>query len=521
MDDESGSVLVKDTETTSEEPTDRKAEKDPSYLDVFKKREFMKLLTGQFFSNFGDAIFRMSIQFYVYALTGSATAMTLILAAQTVPWIIIGPIAGVFADRVSRKAIMVSADIVRGVSILLLPFLPYIFSATTIVYGVAVIAFILGAAAATFVAPRSAAIPEITGMRLYVKAISLSQLIFQTLAVIGPLLAAPIYLVLREQTFWITSACYFFSAIVIFLTIIPSAARRAKEKIGLKLVFKDMKNGFVFLVKHPTVRVILFLFTFIVLGTSFAGPLLLPYLFEIKHNAIAIQYFTTPKSLFGLKNFGHIATQYYGAMFSTSTPYFNAPKMAYILKNPGYLAAQHFNAIIPRFESSIVVFLRGLSESQYAYVGAASALGSVAGNLIFGRFEKKIGRSRALLLGFLAISGYYFIFVFKPGLIVLLFFGLAMGFFNGMMSLGINALFAENVPNEVRGRAYSATNAYIQVLTVVVLSISGLTADSIGILVTIIGSGIFLLLTTIVMIIWTKGYKFAGEKPDPNRVAYE
>ncbi|MCK4973039.1 MAG: MFS transporter, partial [Candidatus Heimdallarchaeota archaeon] len=149
------------------------SQKEPSYVEVFKNKNFMKLLSGQFFSNFGDAVFRVAIQLYVYEITLSITSMTLILAVQTLPWIIIGPIAGVFADRISRKALMIGADIVRGIAILALPFMSSI-------YGIAVIAFILGAASATFVAPRSAAIPEITGMRLYVKAISLSQLVFQT-----------------------------------------------------------------------------------------------------------------------------------------------------------------------------------------------------------------------------------------------------------------------------------------------------------------------------------------------------
>jgi len=489
MNDEESSILIPES-TILDDSTLKEPQKEATYSDVFKNKDFMKLLTGQFFSNFGDAIFRISIQFYVYYLTGSATAMTLILAAQTVPWVIIGPIAGVFADRVSRKAIMVGADIIRGISILMLPLLPYIFDTTIIIYGVAVIAFILGAAAATFVAPRSAAIPEITGFRLYVKAISLSQLIFQTLAVIGPLMASPIYLALGEQTFWITSGCYFASATIIFITKIPSASRDKKEKLGVKLVFKDLKNGFSFLLRHPTVRMLLFLFTFIIVGTAFAGPLLLPYLYEIKHNAVAIQYFNTTTTVYRLMNPEHIAVNYYGA-------------------------------IIPTYQPSFMDTLRSLADSQYAYVGAASALGAVGGNLTFGRFEKFIGRSRALLTGAIAISCYYFVFLFKPGIIVLLFLGFTMGFFNGMMNLSINALFAENVPNEVRGRAYSATNAYIQVLSVACLSISGLTADSIGIVTTITGAGIFLLLTTIFITVWTKGYKFAEEKPNPNLVEYE
>lgn len=463
-------------------------ETDPTYLDVFKNKHFMRLLTGQFFSNFGDAIFRISIQFFVYHLTGSATAMTLVLAAQTIPWIIIGPIAGVFADRVSRKAIMIGADIIRGITILVLPFLAYISSTNGIIIGIVIITFILGAASATFVAPRSAAIPEITGLRLYVKAISLSQLVFQTLAVLGPIFAAPIYVLLGEQTFWITSGCFFASAIVIYFTQIPSANRNKGEKIGIKVVFKDLKNGFSFLVKHPTVRLLIFLFTFLIIGTAFAGPLLLPYLFEVKHNAVAIQYFNIPSTVFRVSDPTYLAVHYFGV--STS--------------------------VFSSYQPSFLEVLRNLSDRQYGYLGASSALGSIMGNLIFGRFEKKIGRPRALLLGSIAIAGYYFVFLFKPGFIVLLLAGLIMGFFNGMFSLSINALFAENVPNEIRGRAYSATNAYIQVLSVSCLALSGLTADSIGLVITITGAGIFLLITTIIMTAFTKAYRFAAEPPNPN-----
>jgi len=87
---------------------------EPSYRDVFKNKDFMRLLFGQFFSNFGDAIFRIAIIMYVYSITGSKTQMTLVLAAQTIPWVIIAPIAGVFADRVNRKTMMISSDILRG-----------------------------------------------------------------------------------------------------------------------------------------------------------------------------------------------------------------------------------------------------------------------------------------------------------------------------------------------------------------------------------------------------------------------
>jgi len=461
MDDDVGSPDIITEASQLEEELPEEATKDePTYLDVFKNREFMKLLSGQFFSNFGDAIFRIAIMLYVYEITLSITAMTLVLAAQTIPWIIVGPIAGVFADRISRKAIMVGADIIRGISILILPFIPNL-------YGIAALAFILGAASATFVAPRSAAIPEITGLRLYVKAISLSQLVFQTLAVLGPLFAAPIYIMLGPSTFWITAGCYFVSAIIIFFTIIPSADRNKEEVITYKVVLKDLKDGFTYLVKHPTVRLLLFMFTFIIIGTAFAGPLLLPYLFEVKYNAIAFQYFNTPNTLFDVYN--------------------------------------------PTFKQ----IFKDLADREFGFLGAIAALGSIAGNLIFGKYEKRIGRPLAITLGTLSISAYYFVFLFKPSFYLLLGIGLFNGFLNGMLNLAINALFAENVPNEVRGRAYSATNAYIQVFSVLCLSVSGLTADSVGIIATMTGAGVFLLITTITILFWTKFYKFAGEPPKP------
>jgi len=97
-------------------------ENESSYRDVFKNKNFVKLLSGQLFSNIGDAVFRIAIVLYVYSLTGSAAQMTFVLAAQTLPWILIGPISGVLADRISRKAIMVSADFMRAISIIAIPF---------------------------------------------------------------------------------------------------------------------------------------------------------------------------------------------------------------------------------------------------------------------------------------------------------------------------------------------------------------------------------------------------------------
>ncbi|MHA1198080.1 MAG: MFS transporter [Candidatus Heimdallarchaeaceae archaeon] len=413
-----------ETETTSKE--------DSSFSDVFKNRNFLKLLVGQTFSNFGDAVFRISIVLYVYSLTESKTEMTLVLAAQTLPWILIGPISGVFADRISRKGIMVSSDILRAVSIIAIPFIHSL-------YPLLIIAFLDGMGSASFAAPRSAAIPEMVGLKLYVKAISISRLIFQTFAVLGPLIAAPVYAFFGPPTFWITSGCYILSGLVLFFTVIPSASRE-KASLTVKTVYSDLKEGIMFIFKHKIIKVIILLFTFLVIGSAFAGPLLYPWIFEI------------------------------------------------------------------RYEGNLL--LQEVAQTEYGIIGAIIALGTVMGSLLFGKFEKKIGRSRAIILGSFSLVIYYLLFLFTPSIYLVGVFGFMMGTLNGMMSLSINAYFAEEVPNEVRGRVYSATNAYVTIFSFSCLSISGLTADSIGIVYTMMMASIIIFLGVLFLTLRTKMFRF-------------
>ncbi len=413
--------------------TDSQTQEDSTFKDVFKNRNFVKLLLGQTFSNFGDAVFRISIVLYVYSLTGSKTEMTLVLAAQTLPWILIGPITGVLADRISRKAIMISSDILRAVSIISIPFIHSL-------YPLLIIAFLDGIGSASFSSPRSAAIPEMVGTKLYVKAISISRLIFQTFAVLGPLIAAPVYAFFGPPSFWITSSCYVLSGIVIFFTTIPSAIRK-EEPLTVKLVFSDLKEGIGFIFKHKIIKVLILLFTVIVIGSAFAGPLLYPFIFEV------------------------------------------------------------------RYAGNLL--LEDIAQTEYGIVGAIIAFGTVVGNLLFGKFEKKIGRSKAIVMGSFSLVAYYLIFQFTSSIYVIGAFGLLMGTLNGMMSLSINAYFAEEVPNEVRGRAYAATNAYIQIFSFSCLSLSGLTADSIGIANTMMMASIIIFVGTLFLILRTKMFQFS------------
>ena len=82
-------------------------------LDVLRTREFRLLFGGQAVSALGDQIVIVALAFAVLEVGGSTSEVGLVLAAGTLPLVATVLVGGVVADRVSRRAVMVAADLVR------------------------------------------------------------------------------------------------------------------------------------------------------------------------------------------------------------------------------------------------------------------------------------------------------------------------------------------------------------------------------------------------------------------------
>src|SRR5919206_3447263 len=64
-------------------------------------------------SAFGDRLAPIALAFAVLDLTGSASDLGFVLAAQTAPMLLLVAVAGVWADRLPRQLVMLSSDAVR------------------------------------------------------------------------------------------------------------------------------------------------------------------------------------------------------------------------------------------------------------------------------------------------------------------------------------------------------------------------------------------------------------------------
>lgn len=88
----------------------------PESLDVLRTREFRLLFSGQAVSVLGDRMAVVALAFAVLEVGGSASDVGLVLAAGAFALLATVLAGGVVADRASRRAVMVVADLARVAS---------------------------------------------------------------------------------------------------------------------------------------------------------------------------------------------------------------------------------------------------------------------------------------------------------------------------------------------------------------------------------------------------------------------
>src|SRR5260370_8896589 len=87
-----------------------------SYLRLMGgTRNFRGLWAAQIVSEIGDWFYTLAIYNLLLQLTGRASSVALALVLQVLPQTLVGPASGVINDRVRRKRVMITADLVRMV----------------------------------------------------------------------------------------------------------------------------------------------------------------------------------------------------------------------------------------------------------------------------------------------------------------------------------------------------------------------------------------------------------------------
>ena len=85
---------------------------------LLRQRDFARLWFGGLISIMGDSVLNVALPFFVYQISGSTIATAVMVAAELLPRLLFGSIAGVFVDRWDRKRVMVITSLLQGLVIL-------------------------------------------------------------------------------------------------------------------------------------------------------------------------------------------------------------------------------------------------------------------------------------------------------------------------------------------------------------------------------------------------------------------
>ena len=229
---------------------------------MLRNGSFLRFFLAQTISSLGDWVGVIAIAVYAQQL-GGARGVGAVMAARVLPGFLVGPVAGVIADRWDRKKTMVFADVARGLIVFSLPFVP------SLVY-LLVASAVLESLTLIWGPAKDAALPNFVSRRDLTNANSLSllaiygpwplaSLVYTLLSFLGGFVGrhVPVLSGLTESpqalALWIDSLSFTFSALMIStLAIAPTKGR--VRRLDLGEIRRDLVEGLTFVRDHRQVR---------------------------------------------------------------------------------------------------------------------------------------------------------------------------------------------------------------------------------------------------------------------------
>lgn len=237
---------------------------------IFSYSDFRRVFLSSTIMSFGSSALPMALAIVIIDSGGSATTLGLVLAAKMLSGTGFVVAGGVWADRLKRKYVMISADLARGILILLLV---VVAGPDTPRYWMALVVFLIGVGDA-FGAPASGAIiSSILPNELLRQGNVFRGAVSRMGGIIGPAIGvAAVALIGARYTFLITATSCFIS--VLLLSGIKESAHVPREKHDSFI--EEMKDGLRTVKEMPWVAALILMATFQLLVVVASENVLLP-----------------------------------------------------------------------------------------------------------------------------------------------------------------------------------------------------------------------------------------------------
>ncbi|HEU5199886.1 MAG TPA: MFS transporter [Ktedonobacterales bacterium] len=152
----------------------------------FINRQFVSLWLGQSVSQLGDAVLEVTLPIWVGLLTNNPAQVAGVALAETLPALCLGPLAGVAADRWNPRKTMLACDLLRGLLVGGLLFVP----ASALPGAIYVVSFCVALLSNLFNPAKSVAIRFLVKEEEMMRAQALARTTQSGALILGPMLGA-------------------------------------------------------------------------------------------------------------------------------------------------------------------------------------------------------------------------------------------------------------------------------------------------------------------------------------------
>lgn len=255
-------------------------------------KNFVLLWQGQFVSQIGSQVAAVALIFWIKEKTDLASLMGLSSMIFSLTLAFVTPLGGTFADTYSRKKIFVLADVIAGVTSLLLAYVMFRFSDSSVllIYVIFLAQFIFGSAAAFFNPAVFSCIPDLVPEKDLTKANSIKSSTIHFAMLVGQGAGGLIFTLFGGVIIFVANGIsYLLSALSETFIHIPKTVSARKEVSGKNADVKgsvgsfltNSKEGLQFIWSNPGMKRLVIQFG---MSNFFLAPfvVLLPYYVELR-----------------------------------------------------------------------------------------------------------------------------------------------------------------------------------------------------------------------------------------------
>jgi MFS family permease len=202
------------------------------FRTVLRNTTFRNIWFAQLAAQLADKFLLFSLIILAYQISGGSTPVAVTLLTYTVPAVLFAPPAGVIADRLNRKQIMLWCNLGRAAAVALIPLAALVPQLRGDFLHLLVITFVFSAVGQLFGPAEAAVIPTILPRSALITANSMALLTMVLTLVVGGALAPIVSRIDLYAPYWLAAVLLVVAATFILASDIPGLERTTEPPVA-------------------------------------------------------------------------------------------------------------------------------------------------------------------------------------------------------------------------------------------------------------------------------------------------